>query len=306
LEQPANITTMSGFVSDLASAFSGATGQFVGSIVVFPVDVVKTRMMASKTTITQHQFTLLVELIRREGLLNVYSRFPAKGLQQGASRFTFYYFYSFLTRAIRPNNGRLGFWANLLVGYLSAVINTLPSNPLEIIAVQAMKDKNDRSIPQIIADIYQQEGMEGFYKGWRLNFITSLNPAIQNTLFDQIKSWWLYNKKRSSSKLVVATTLYLTLMESFWLGAFSKAIATVATFPFSRAKVMVASGGGGGGGGANIFKVLWLLYHKDGMAGLFQGLMPSLTKSVSQSAFMLMVKEKVDEYSRAFVLSLLG
>ena len=52
--------------------------------------------------------------------------------------------------------------------------------------------------------------------------------------------------------------------------------------------------------------VLWEVFQTKGLAGLYQGIMPSLTKSVVQSAIMLLVKEKVDEYSRKFIVQLMA
>lgn len=302
--------------SDLAAAFSGATGQVVGCACTFPVDVIKIRLMATSTTVTKNQITLITEMIAQEGLYNVYKRFPAKGLQQGASRFCYYYVYAYFVRSMTNNqSGRLGFWSNLVIGYIAGVLNTIPSNPLEIAAVKIMKSPKRLSFIQVMTDIYHTEGIAGFYRGWQLTFVTSLNPAIQNTVFDQIKLWWLRRKQRSvvgkngsgsAAATAAAAALYLSGFESFWLGAFAKAIATVATFPFSRAKIMASDGEQLSETDENVLQVLWKVYQTDGVSGLFQGLTPSLTKSVSQSAIMLMVREKVDEYSRAFVLNLVG
>ena len=107
------------------------------------------------------------------------------------------------------------------------------------------------------------------------------------------------------------------MAESFWLGAFAKAVATVVSFPFSRAKVMITTGSisdeegveGSEKEGENRQKksaivVLYEVLRRDGVVSLYQGLTPSLTKAVLQSAIMLMVREKVDQYSRGAVLAL--
>ena len=90
------------------------------------------------------------------------------------------------------------------------------------------------------------------------------------------------------------------------------------SFPFSRAKVLIS---------ADVVKVdtdegescnekeiqpakksaiavLFEVLQRDGVISLYQGLLPSLTKSVAQSAIMLMVREQVDGYTRAAVLGL--
>lgn len=119
---------------DLAAAFSGSVGQFVGTMFTFPFDVVKTRMMAQ--TAKRGQFEVIAEMFKEDGLIGVYQRFPAKGLQQASTRFSYYYMYAFFSRQylLSTNTKQLGFWANLLIGYFVGVINMIPSNPLELIS----------------------------------------------------------------------------------------------------------------------------------------------------------------------------
>jgi hypothetical protein len=73
--------------------------------------------------------------------------------------------------------------------------------------------------------------------------------------------------------------------ESFWLGAFAKAIATVVSFPFSRAKVMITTDVGSGTGEAgeangtrkpkqskSAMVTLIEVLKRDGVVSLYQGL----------------------------------
>jgi hypothetical protein len=86
---------------DLAAAFSGAVGQFVGTMFTFPLDVVKTRMMA--VTGKASQLEMMMTMFKEDGVLGVYSRFPSKGLQQGTTRFTYYYVSRVLVVARLPD-----------------------------------------------------------------------------------------------------------------------------------------------------------------------------------------------------------
>jgi len=136
----------------------------------------------------------------------------------------------------------------------------------------------------------EKEGIMGFYRGWETTFLVSVNPAIQNTVFDQIKAIILLKSKNTG----------LGYWQSFWLGAFAKAVATIMTYPVTRAKLMIQCN-------RNdkepkpASALLSEIIKDDGVAGLFKGLQPSLYKGVIQSAFMLMVKEQIQTSTRAAV-----
>ena len=105
-------------LDDLAAAFSGSVGQVVGTFAVFPLDLARVRMMADINRRTQLE--TLRRLWRGDGLA-MYSAFPAKGIQQGWNRFTFYYLYGLLSRLFLIWTGRgpgaaLTFLENLGVG----------------------------------------------------------------------------------------------------------------------------------------------------------------------------------------------
>merc|ERR1712100_1522 len=75
----------------------------------------------------------------------------------------------------------------------------------------------------------EKEGIMGFYRGWETTFLVSVNPAVQNTVFDQIKAILLKSSQGVG----------LGYWQSFWLGAFAKAVATFVTYPVTRAKLMI-------------------------------------------------------------------
>jgi hypothetical protein len=126
-----------------------------------------------------------------------------------------------------------------------------------------------------------------------------LKPAIQYTVFEQVKTAWV--AKRSVKALSAA--------EAFLLGMLARAIATVAVFPFLRAKVLMqtrndnASTADNASTTANasttsktkhsLLDLLLQIYQTQGVKGLYQGLGPELTRGVFSAALMLMIKEQI-------------
>jgi len=83
---------------------------------------------------------------------------------------------------------------------------------------------------------YNDGGTSAFYRGLNAAVLLCINPAIYNTVFDQLKGRLLARiQARSTGKKVVA----LTTLQAFVLGIIAKAIATVLTFPYIRTKMVM-------------------------------------------------------------------
>ena len=108
------------------------------------------------------------------------------------------------------------------------------------------------------------------------------------------------------------------------MGAFSKAVATILTFPYIRAKIILQSQGGkkknsnelervpsksknaNSQSVSNTSEALAYIVKSEGFKGLYKGIEPQLLKGVLAAAVMLMIKEKVFGVTRATLQFALG
>lgn len=65
--------------------------------------------------------------------------------------------------------------------------------------------------------------MTALWTGLKPGLVLTVNPAITYGVFERAKSWIL-SEGREGGKLTVG--------EAFWLGVFSKTLATVVTYPY--------------------------------------------------------------------------
>ena len=289
-------------MDELIVALSGAIGQVVGTFCIFPLDVLKTRMQAAKKVVNSNDdnennknqgqiIKHLQKMYMNEGLLGIYKLFPAKALALSISRFTYYFWYRFNTNQCKYflNIKQLNTLQNITCGYLAGIFNTIFISPVEKIQVRvlaASKDTQDNTIIKHVKDIYEENGWYSFYFGWKANFYTSATPAISNTVFDQIKMILLNGRNA------------LGYFEAFFLGAFSKAIATFITFPVSRAKTILQNSKNQKNDknttSTSVYQLLSAMYQEQGLPGLYNGLQVTILNGVLREAVMLMVKERVD------------
>jgi hypothetical protein len=143
------------------------------------------------------------------------------------------------------------------------------------------------------AHILRLEGVAAFYTGLIPAFILSTNPSIQFLVFDRLKALLLRVLRQSGLE-----ERNLSMGESFVIGATSKVVATLATYPYILAKMRLQyKGDSSGGAPAIVYKgtldVLLRTLKYEGFLGLYAGMSAQLLKSVLGAALMFMAKEKL-------------
>ena len=169
------------------------------------------------------------------------------------------------------------------------------------------------------------------YKGIEAYFLLCFRPAIQYTVFEQVKALILKTRQRrvekntcsgsksSTSASTLSSGSSLSAAEAFMLGMISRAVATLAIFPFQRAKVRLQStacchesklprdgdaefiddGNESSTSDATNIRTtdgIWRMVERNYTEGsLYQGLGPELTRGVLSAALMMTIKEIMSE-----------
>eukprot|EP00923_Selenidium_pygospionis_P053058 GHVN01091892.1.p1 GENE.GHVN01091892.1~~GHVN01091892.1.p1 ORF type:complete len:185 (+),score=12.11 GHVN01091892.1:151-705(+) len=113
-------------------------------------------------------------------------------------------------------------------------MNQCMTAPLEVISTNLQT--TPMNVKQILRHVYEQEGIQGFYRGFGASLILCSNPAITSVAFDQLKAL-LQPPSSGESDIVFNKHASITSWQSFLLGAFAKALATAVTYPYIRSKV---------------------------------------------------------------------
>jgi adenine nucleotide transporter 17 len=182
---------------------------------------------------------------------------------------------------------------HLFIGYLAALQGNITTIPLDVTLVRRLAARKKRVEGEKQATFFEsfqeavdKDGFWAFYKGWAVSALLCLNPAITYVFYERIKLWLTRGREAKS----------LNSLEAFFAGALSKAIATWLTFPFIRCKAIINTWSKLHKGEPipSMTDVFQKISKEDGIAGLFTGIYPQLTKGVLNSALMLMIKERVD------------
>jgi len=291
-------------MKSLAEANSAAVGGGVATTLLYPLDVLKTKLATAKDGENLSTIGAIKKILKEDGILGFYQGVHFKAVQSTLQKFLYFYGYSFLQGLYERNFGKMNTQANLIIAYTSELLCIPVSMPLETIVTQFQTSKNE-SLSTIIQNI-SSKGFLGFYRGYQTYPYVSLQPAIQYTIFEQLKRFVLLKRNSGSG----TNAIVLSALDAFVIGAIARAIALILTYPYTKAKTLMQAERGKSSNtetsNQSITSFLISIAKRDGFLTLFNGLTPELARGVLSSAFMLMVKEKIYLYNVGLLLKFLS
>jgi hypothetical protein len=132
------------------------------------------------------------------------------------------------------------------------------------------------------------------WKGLGPSLLLCANPAINYTVFDSLKARYITMPQGSATGN--RNNHNLTMAEAFLLGLFSKFVATMATYPLIRAKVMLMVTNQ-----ASMTDCLRDAYRSKGLTGLYEGCTLQLLHTMLKSALLMTVRERIAATTRRWI-----
>ncbi|KAH9945076.1 adenine nucleotide transporter [Epithele typhae] len=302
---------------------------------------------------------VLSRILREDGFTGYYRGFTATMLNTFSMQYAYFFFYSFVRTsylkrlaARRPAGSPppvLGTAAELVLGALAGALAQIFTIPVSVIATRQQigrsfdrpkrvsssakgkgkataedaeeeaeeaEEPYDDSFLGVAREIIAEEGVGGLWLGIRPGLVLTVNPAITYGMFERVKSLTL------AARGVADPNARMSPGMSFMVGALSKALATVVTYPYIMAKVRIQART------ADIedaevaheplpkhnaphhkkhahvgaLTVLARVYRKKGLVGWYQGMSAQLIKAVITQALLFMSKDQFEKYALAIMI----
>ncbi|CAI0551145.1 unnamed protein product [Linum tenue] len=292
-----------GDFESLSEATSGAIGSLLSTTILYPLDTCKTKYQAEVRAHGQRRYRhlsdVLWEAISNGQFLSLYQGLGTKNLQSFISQFVYFYGYSYFKRLYLEKSGskKIGTKANLLVAAAAGACTAIATQPLDTASSRMQTSAFGKS--KGLWDTLTEGDWSNAFDGLGISLLLTSNPAIQYTVFDQLKL-----------KLLKGNQASLSAFTAFLLGALSKSIATCLTYPAIRCKVMIQSAEADENNhdddddaekkkkakrkaSKTLSGVVFAIWRKEGVTGFFKGLHAQILKTVLSSALLLMIKEKI-------------
>lgn len=172
------------------------------------------------------------QILDKEGLSGLYAGLGSSLIGTASTNFTYFYCYSLVRNAYNkrynPSGGTLSTAMELILGALAGAMTTLVTTPVSVVTTrqQTLPSNERQGVLSTCATIVQEEGIAGLWRGIRPSLILCVNPAITYGSFEKVKQF-----------VTEVLKLPLTPGVNFVVGALSKTLATIVTYPYIMAKV---------------------------------------------------------------------
>lgn len=308
-----------------------------------PADAKEQAALVQKKKEARNMWVTCWLIYRAEGIEGLFAGLSSKMVHTYLSNFAYFYWFSSLKHAAERHSGGkpVGTGISLAIGSLAGALNMTMTLPLEMINTRAQilpsdsEDEEDESASieatdekkapsathhkgmwALAREIYAEDGMMSFWKGFIPSLVLVSNPSINFTIFDKLKLRVQTSKMLATGTARLAS---LTAWEAFMIAAVAKAIATLVTYPVIRAKVLmqaqrkhIESGSPSthphhhhhADMGNSMLQVLKRIGELEGPGGYFKGCSAQLFNTVLKSALLVMTKEQITKYTMRVLYAL--
>uniref|UniRef100_A0A7S3YR27 Mitochondrial carrier protein n=1 Tax=Lotharella globosa TaxID=91324 RepID=A0A7S3YR27_9EUKA len=172
---------------------------------------------------------------------------------------------------------------SLINGSIAGLIVQMLTSPLKVLQINSVLEKQ-KSAWELAVGIYKKEGIAGFWRGFGLNTILVINPAI---------TFYAYGRLRKTAhKMGLKSHLV-----DFLCGFVAKVVATLITYPVMLLKTRLLSGED-----ESVKKIFMQVWKEGGLLGWYDGLGAKMLQTTLTSAFTFMCKEELVKHTlRMFV-----
>ncbi|KAH6936593.1 hypothetical protein HPB50_019778 [Hyalomma asiaticum] len=281
----------------LVHAVGGAAGSAVAMTVFFPLDTVRSRLQVEQHRESKSTLALLREILREEGPGGVYRGLGPVLTSLWCSNFVYFYSFHGLRSVVSAGDARRhGALSDLLLAALAGVVNVLTTTPLWVvntrIKMQGAKladgDRESlRKHPRYeglwhgLVHIARTEGLPALWASTLPSLVLVSSPAVQFMVYEALK-------RRAGSAGVPLNGAVV-----FLIGAVSKVISTVATYPLQLVQAKLRYGCPPELANKNLLGILMHIARTQGLPGLYRGLEAKLWQTVLTAALMFVAYEKI-------------
>ncbi|TFK93704.1 adenine nucleotide transporter [Polyporus arcularius HHB13444] len=323
-------------------------------------NAVKTRIQAASDASDEEKLSILgilERILREEGVMGYYRGFLATMLNTFSMQYAYFFFYSFVRTsyikrlaAKRPAGSAappLSTAAELILGAAAGALAQIFTIPVAVIATRQQigrpkkpsakgkgkatdleapsasaegekeeEEEYDDSFLGVAREIIAEEGVTGLWLGLKPGLVLTVNPAITYGMYERVKSLMLIARGETNANAKLSPWM------AFTVGALSKALATVVTYPYIMAKVRIQARSADAeeaeaehhplphhnkphhrtGHHVGALTVLARVWRRNGFLGWYQGMSAQLIKAVITQALLFMSKDQFEHWALAIMV----
>lgn len=257
-----------------------------------------------------HPVAIARKILETDGPSGFFRGLPPTLVGIIPSRSAYFYAYQRCKHALGPVFPEGSPPNAMISGLLAGIAGNTLTNPIWMVRTR-MQLHVDAAAGQVaykgygdvIATIFREEGIKGFYKGLQASYWGCTEGALQFILYEQFKTRLLKRENKRRSKQGLPPMSELSHMTYFWSAAAAKMVASIGTYPHEVARTRMREQARMG---VFKYKDMWqtigLISREEGRRGLYGGMGVHLMKVVPNSAFMFLTYEVVRAWLSGFTI----
>ncbi|KAJ5612382.1 hypothetical protein N7510_005576 [Penicillium lagena] len=299
-----------GLSPSFVETVAGFTAGIVSTLCLHPLDLLKTRLQVDRTTSSSRlgsSFRIIREISRHEGGLTAFYRGLAPNIIGNSTSWGLYFLcYSSLKDALRTCRGQREqtltssdyFLASGTAGVFTAVL----TNPIWVIKTRMLSTGSQvpgaySSFSSGAKQIYQTEGVSGFYRGLLPALFGVSHGALQFMAYEQLKVHraGLADPHSPVKDGKTGPARELGNVDFFVISSLSKVFAGCVTYPYQviRSRLQTYDAHLIYRGAIDAIAQIWA---REGIAGFYKGLGPNLVRVLPSTWVTFLVYENTKVY----------
>ncbi|KJZ75992.1 hypothetical protein HIM_04448 [Hirsutella minnesotensis 3608] len=290
-------------ISPWGRAAAGAAGAVFANALVYPLDIVKTRLQVQvrreDPTLSCDEephytstWDAVTRIVADDGVKGLYAGLNGSLLGVASTNFAYFYWYT-LARTFYINSSKAPALApstavELALGAVAGALAQLFTIPVAVVTTrqQTARANERKSLLATAREVIEgPDGVSGLWRGLKASLVLVVNPAITYGAYERLRGILFKGKAK------------LAPWEAFLLGALSKALATIVTQPLIVAKVGLQSKPPAARKGRpfkSFVEVLKFIVEHEGPGAVFKGIGPQIFKGLLVQGILMMTKERVE------------
>lgn len=301
-----------------AHALAGGGAGLATVALLHPLDTLRTHMQSSNMVLSSPSqpssrvpFSILRSIISRHGVSSLYSGLAPASLGSVVSLACYFHMFQRARSVISPYLHQTTV-AHLISGAAAGVMTSIATNPIWVVKVRLQLQSEQvahrsglkpyTGLINGLVTIAREEGVIGLYRGLAPSLWLVSHGALQFTLYEMIKSELDQNRhqKNESSKSSLVRAQFdsqrgkaASVSDALVASTASKIVASVSTYPLQVARTRMQERLVDGTKYGSFQRALWSIATKEGIAGLYRGLLTNIMRVTPQAAVTFVTYEQI-------------